>query len=129
MRVLVLTIDGLQPAYLGPYGCEWVATPTLDRWAAVGVVFDQHFADCPDIDAARHVWRTGRHALAPLARGADLIADLRAAGVRTAHVGPASDGWDIDLPAARDDADPLALKPTRRAVRQAIEQIGPAASA
>ena len=41
MRVLVLVVDALQPAYLGPYGNEWVATPTCDRWAADGVVFEK----------------------------------------------------------------------------------------
>ena len=45
MHIVLLNIDGLQPAYLGAYGCEWIDTPTSDRWAAAGVVFDQHFAD------------------------------------------------------------------------------------
>jgi arylsulfatase A-like enzyme len=129
MRILVLVINGLQPAYLGPYGNEWVTTPFLDRWAAEGVVFDQHFADCPDPAAARQAWRRGRHPIGHNQDG-DLLADLRAAGVRTARVGPSlpaddpfAAGWDIDLPAARDADDSLSLKPTRRAVRQAIEQL------
>ena len=46
MRILVVVVDGLQPASVGAYGNEWVATPFLDRWAAEGVVFDQHLADC-----------------------------------------------------------------------------------
>lgn len=45
MRIAILNIDGLQPAYLGAYGCEWIETPTFDHWATAGVVFDQHFAD------------------------------------------------------------------------------------
>lgn len=112
MRVLVLNIDGLQSAYLGPYGCEWVPTPTLDRWSAAGVVYDQHFADCPE----------------PRPVPGELLADLRAAGVRTARVGPAADGWELTVEIKRD-ADPLLLKPVRRAVRQAIEQLGGAADA
>jgi arylsulfatase A-like enzyme len=122
MRIVLLDIDGLQPAFLGPFGCEWLPTPTLDRWAAAGVVFDQHFADCPDPDV-QPGWRTGRHALA--AGGDDLLADLRVTGAMTARVGPAqsANGWNIDLPTKRD-ADPLLLKPTRRAVRQAIEKLG-----
>jgi arylsulfatase A-like enzyme len=125
MRVLLLDIDGLQPAYLGPYGCEWVPTPTLDRWAADGVVFDFHFADSPGSAS----WRSGRHPLAGGAAGRDLIADLRAVGVRTARVGPTPDaGWDIEVVAERATV-PLALAPTRRAVRQAIEQLGDAADA
>jgi hypothetical protein len=129
MRVLVLNIDGLQPAYFGPYGCEWVPTLTLDRWAAAGIVYDQHFADCPD-PAVRPGWRTGRHPLLPGGEPADLLTDLRAADVRTARVGPAvpTDGWDVNIDVKRD-ADPLVLKPTRRAVRQALEQLGDAADA
>src|SRR5262245_3971131 len=72
MRVLVLTVDGLQPAYLGPYGNEWVPTPTLDHWAASGVVFDWHFADSPDLDSARRSWRSGRHSLAAEQSESDL---------------------------------------------------------
>jgi arylsulfatase A-like enzyme len=128
MRVLVLVVDGLQVAYLGPYGDEWGDTPTLDQWAAAGVVFDAHFADGPDPDAFRHAVRTGRHPRATPADSSDLLADLQAAGIRTARVGPrqAAAGWDFDLRAERDPDDPLAVKPTRRAVRQALERLGDA---
>jgi hypothetical protein len=128
MRVLLLDIDGLQPAYLGPYGCEWVPTTTLDRWSASGVVFDQHFADRPDV--ANRSWRTGRHGLAPGDATTDLLADLPSAGVRTAHVGPSrqADDWNIDLSFDRG-GDPLTLNPVRHAVRQAIEQLGDAENA
>ncbi len=143
MRVLVLTIDGLQPAYLGPYGCEWVPTPALDRWAAVGVVFDQHFSDHPDPAAARAAWRSGRPQLPRVTPASgdsggapDLPSDLRNAGIRTARVGPPlsadspfAAGWDIDLPAGRDADDPCGLKPTRRAVRQTIERLSDAPNA
>jgi arylsulfatase A-like enzyme len=136
MRALVLVIDGLQPAYLGPYGNEWVATSTFDRWAAEGVVFDQHFADIPEPEAFRRALRTGRHPLTPASPGPDLLTDLRAAGVRTARVGlplspdfPYASGWDYDLPAERDPDEPFTLKPTRRAVRRAIELLGDAPNA
>jgi hypothetical protein len=126
MRVLVLDIDGLQPAYLGPYGCEWVPTPTLDRWAAAGIVYDQHFADCPE-PAVKPGWRSGQHPLLPAGEDTDLLADLRAAGVRTARVGPAAatDGWDVYVETQRA-ADPLMLKPARRAVRQVIDELADA---
>jgi arylsulfatase A-like enzyme len=122
MRVLMLDIDGLQPAYLGPYGCEWAPTPTLDHWAATGVVFDQHVADCPD-PAAGFGWRTGPHPFA--GGGTDLLSGARAAGVKTVRVGPVQPGneWDIDVPIQRD-ARPLELKMIRKGARQAIEQIG-----
>lgn len=128
MRVLVLNVDALRPDYLGPYGCEWVSTPTLDRWAAAGVVYDWHFADSPD-PAASASWRTGRHPLVPGPTG-DLLTDLRTAGVRTARVGPPQNGggWEIDVAVARD-GEPLMLKPPRRALRKVLEQLGDAADA
>jgi arylsulfatase A-like enzyme len=130
MRVLMLEIDGLQPAYLGPYGCEWAPTPTWDNLAVVGVVFDQHFADCPD-PAAGPGWRTGRHPLIDGPAGPDLLADLRSAGIRTARVAPltSDDGWDINVAAKRGQTNPLALNSTRKMVRQAIEQLGDAPDA
>jgi arylsulfatase A-like enzyme len=70
MKVVVLNTCSLHVGYLGCYGNDWVATPTLDRLAAEGVVFDQHFADNPASGAgsdhqlgsptARTVW-TGRY--------------------------------------------------------------------
>jgi hypothetical protein len=54
-RVLFINIRGLSPLFLGPYGNEWVHTPTFDRLAARGIVFDQHFATNLDheIDRSR----------------------------------------------------------------------------
>jgi hypothetical protein len=48
-RALVIVVRGLSPAMLGAYGNEWIHTPTIDRFAARGVVYDQHFAS--DLDA------------------------------------------------------------------------------
>ena len=45
MRALVILVRNLTCGYLGSYGNEWVATPTLDRLAAEGIVFDQHYAE------------------------------------------------------------------------------------
>jgi arylsulfatase A-like enzyme len=81
MRIILITIDGLQPAYLGPYGNEWVETPNLDRWAADGVVFDQHFADVPTVEAARQSWWSGRHAGLSATNEPNLLESLRQAGV------------------------------------------------
>src|SRR5262249_8485498 len=47
--------------YVGCYGNDWVATPALDCLAAEGIVFDQHFADCPEPAGARRSWWTGRY--------------------------------------------------------------------
>src|ERR1700677_3303934 len=49
MKILVLDLAQCNLAYLGCYGNEWVATPNLDRFAAEGIVFDQHFAESAPI--------------------------------------------------------------------------------
>jgi arylsulfatase A-like enzyme len=59
MKALVLEVRGLHVGHLGCYGNEWVATPTLDRLASGGVVFDRHYADCPGA-MVRTAW-TGRY--------------------------------------------------------------------
>jgi arylsulfatase A-like enzyme len=48
MKALVIEVPGLHLGYLGCYGNDWIDTPHLDRLAAEGVVFDRHFADCPN---------------------------------------------------------------------------------
>jgi arylsulfatase A-like enzyme len=84
MKTLVLNADALHLGYLGCYGNEWVATPALDRLAAEGVVFDQHYADRPD--RSRSYW-TGRYDFpkpeptAPPLKTPDLRALLEAGGV------------------------------------------------
>src|SRR6266545_3643545 len=75
MRVLILSAEALNLAYLGCYGNEWVATPTLDRLAAEGIVFDRHFVDCPT--ALRTAW-TGRYAFPDGPSSADMSAELPA---------------------------------------------------
>jgi arylsulfatase A-like enzyme len=47
MRRIVVTLRSCPTRLLGPYGCEWVETPTLDRLASEGVVFDGHYATKP----------------------------------------------------------------------------------
>jgi arylsulfatase A-like enzyme len=61
MKVLVLNVRGLHLGYAGCYGTEWMDTPHLDRVAAEGVVFDQHFADCPGLTGAARTCWTGRY--------------------------------------------------------------------
>lgn len=66
MNALVIVARGLHLGYLGCYGNEWVETPALDRLAAEGVVFDQHYADQPDADGAQRAWQTGHYHLPAL---------------------------------------------------------------
>jgi len=47
MKILVIDTIGLQLGYLGCYGNEWIATPNIDRLAAEGITFDQHFVHTP----------------------------------------------------------------------------------
>jgi arylsulfatase A-like enzyme len=47
VTILLLDIPGLQLAYLGCYGNDWVATPNLDRLASEGVLFDAHYLGRP----------------------------------------------------------------------------------
>src|SRR4051812_13180901 len=51
MKIVVIEACGLHLGYLGCYGNEWVATPTLDRLATQGIVFDWHIADQPELAA------------------------------------------------------------------------------
>ena len=61
MKVIVIDVCGLHVGYLGCYGNDWIATPNLDRLAAEGIVFDQHYADSPgDESGLRSRW-TGRY--------------------------------------------------------------------
>jgi hypothetical protein len=45
MKVIVLNLHGARVDAFGAYGSSWVTTPHLDRLAAEGVVFDQHYAE------------------------------------------------------------------------------------
>jgi arylsulfatase A-like enzyme len=116
MKALVIAVSGFHLGYLGCYGNEWIATPALDRIAAEGIVFDQHYADRPDAPGAWHAWRTGRYGLPtadeppPSAPEPDLLHLLRARGVRTRLVcdphfnapDDALSGWD-EVRRVRDD--------------------------
>jgi arylsulfatase A-like enzyme len=55
MKILLLEIAGLNLGYLGAYGNDWIATPTLDRLASESVVFDRHYAGgVSDLDTGRY---------------------------------------------------------------------------
>lgn len=52
MKVVLINARALQLGFLGCYGNDWVATPNLDRLAAEGIVFDQHYVETPIFDSA-----------------------------------------------------------------------------
>lgn len=58
-RALVVTFDRLHLGYLGCYGNEWIETPNFDRLALESVVFDRHYGENFDMQAANHAWWTG----------------------------------------------------------------------
>jgi hypothetical protein len=60
LKAVVLTFDRLPTHLLGCYGNEWTETPGFDRLAALGSVFDQHFAEVPGPVGPDHAWWTGR---------------------------------------------------------------------
>lgn len=141
MQAIVLVLRGCPAGWLGAYGNEWVATPHLDSFAAESVVFDQHFADCPESEAASRAWRTGRYQvpaadakLAPPPHASvDLIEALNRAGVRTVllranHPDTDVRGFDetwsevIDARPQAEDASPL--DELVRRFPQVLEQLG-----
>ncbi len=96
MKALVIVANGFHLGYLGCYGNDWIATPALDRLAAEGIVFDQHFSDRPDARGARQTWRTGKYLfpeMSPATHGSPLTTDaldllqlLRTEGITTSVV-------------------------------------------
>jgi arylsulfatase A-like enzyme len=105
MRALVIVARNLSAGFLGCYGNEWIETPNVDRLAAEGIVFDQHFSDHPDPVAACLSWRTGCYHF-PLAGSGpdppsphahDLIQALTEHGIATALVLERGRPWVPDL--------------------------------
>src|SRR6188472_2878642 len=101
MKAIVLILRGCPAGWLGPYGNEWVVTPSLDRLAAESVVFDRHISDCPDPAAACRAWR-GKP---------DLLDSLRARGIpsiliRANHPDTDAPEWYYAGWAERFDARP-----------------------
>ena len=45
MNVIVVVCNSLHLGFLGAYGNAWIDTPSLDRLASEGVVFDHHFPE------------------------------------------------------------------------------------
>jgi hypothetical protein len=94
MKILVIAPSGFHLGFLGCYGNDWIETPTLDRLAGEGVVFDNHFSDCPSAAGAWRAWRTGRYDFPrpgiqlPMfpPNSADLLSTLRGKGIP---------GWNV----------------------------------
>ncbi|HMO13516.1 MAG TPA: sulfatase-like hydrolase/transferase [Pirellulaceae bacterium] len=44
-NLIVISIDGLSPRYLGPYGNTWLDTPAINALAAKGILFENIIAE------------------------------------------------------------------------------------
>jgi arylsulfatase A-like enzyme len=124
MKLIVITIDGLHPGYMGCYGNEWIETPALDRWGADGIVFDQHFADQPDTTGARRAWRNGCYRFSKKA-GSELPRDLNEHGVTTVLVTDTRTGADFSAgwkDVTRTAGTEAIIKCAKKAIRQLADQ-------
>ena len=60
MKTIFILMDSLNRHYLPLYGNEWVQTPNIDRLAARGTVFDNHYCGSMPCMPARRDLMTGR---------------------------------------------------------------------
>jgi choline-sulfatase len=82
-NVLVIMYDQLTPSALGCYGNAVVQSPTIDRLAAEGVVFDAAYTNSPLCTPARYCMMTGE--LPSATRGYDNAAYLASTIPTFAH--------------------------------------------
>lgn len=88
MKIVVIDALGFHTGFLGCYGNDWIATPTLDGLACDGIVFDNHLADHPSLEIeALSSARTGRFGFASTP-GPDLLDLFRQRGWQVAAVRP-----------------------------------------
>ncbi|MBN2711580.1 MAG: sulfatase-like hydrolase/transferase, partial [Planctomycetes bacterium] len=60
MKTIFLIMDSLNRHYMSAYGDDRIKTPNLDRLAARGVVFDNHWSGSLPCMPARREIMTGR---------------------------------------------------------------------
>ncbi len=108
-NIIYILADDLGYGDLGCYGQERIKTPNLDRMAAEGMRFTQHYAGSTVCAPSRCALMTGRHGGHCTVRGnVDVLLDrsqatlakvLKSAGYSTACVGK----WGIGHPPPPDD--------------------------
>ncbi len=95
---VVLTIDGLRPPMLGPYGNTWFETPNFNRLAAQSRLFEQCIVDCPDPGfALRSMWN-GLHVCQVNTNNPHLIRAIGESDIETILI-------TADLPRVTDHPD------------------------
>jgi choline-sulfatase len=82
-NILVMMFDQLSPSALGCYGNTAVKSPTIDRLAREGVVFDSAYSNSPLCTPARYCMMTGQ--LPSATRGYDNAAYLASTIPTFAH--------------------------------------------
>jgi arylsulfatase A-like enzyme len=60
-NIIFVLADDLGYGDIGPFGQKIIHTPTLDKLAAGGMKFMQHYAGCPVCAPSRCVLFTGKH--------------------------------------------------------------------
>ena len=70
-NILIILADDLGYGELGCYGQEIIETPNIDRLAAEGMRFTQHYSGAPVCAPARCILLTGKHAGHAYIRGND----------------------------------------------------------
>jgi len=61
MQAVVISYKRLPLAFLGCYGQMSIKTPNFDQLAAESILFDQHYSENLDPQAANHAWWTGKY--------------------------------------------------------------------
>ena len=82
-NILVLMADQLNPKFLSAYGDEIAQTPTINRLAREGVVFDSAYCNSPLCAPSRYAFLTGQ--LASRIGAYDNASELTAATPTFAH--------------------------------------------
>jgi len=61
MNAVIVSFERLPLGLLSCYGSQWVQTPNFDQLATESIVFDQHFGENFDPQAAQQAWWTGQY--------------------------------------------------------------------
>ena len=70
-NIIYILADDLGYGDLGAYGQELIETPNLDKLAAQGMLFTQHYASAPVCAPSRYMLLTGKHSGHAFIRGND----------------------------------------------------------
>ena len=81
-NAIIVALDGLSAAYLGPYGNTWLETPGFNRLAAESLLIQNALADSADLSLIYQSLWTGSHAASPPS-ASGLPAQLAKLGVPT----------------------------------------------